>query len=624
MNIKNKLYIGAGSSVVLVVALVSVVLVTSGRIAEEDEKHQLLMDVYESISELDIVTYDYLLHREERMEYQWNIKHDSLGEILAELAEEEGLKSIRAGYAALGNLFSQITANSETVEILIQEGTSQKEIDTATWLEERLVAQLLIISHSIITDASRLAEEAHTEATEAQRVASNLTVILMIVLATAITTSSLIIARSISKPLDELTKGTRIISRGDLEHRVKVKSKDELGEFAVAFNQMTEDLSQDITERRRAEFNLEERLKELTCLFVISELVANPAINLDEILKGIVGLIPDAWQYPEITRARITFDDKEFETDNFKVTEWKQSSDIKVEGKKRGALDVYYLKEKPEIDEGPFLKEERHLIDSLVATIGEVAEHKKTEEDLRKHREHLEELVEERTGELSAVNKELEVFAYSVSHDLRAPLRSIDGFSQALLEDYPDKLDEQGKSYLQRVRSATQRMGVLIDDLLSLSRVTRSEMRRETVDLSALAQSIAEELQETQPERQVDFVIAQGLTTKGDSSLLHQIMENLLGNAWKFTGQHPKARIEFGVTQINGKDTFFVRDDGVGFDMTYADKLFGVFQRLHSQEEFPGTGVGLATVQRIAHRHGGQVWAEGKVKEGAIFYFTLE
>lgn len=639
MNIKNKLYVSAGVSVVLVVALVSMVLVTSGRIAEENKKHQLLIDVYKSVSELDIVTYDYLLHREERMEYQWNIKHDSLGEILDELVEEEGLKSIRAGYAVLGNLFSQITTNSETVGILIQEGISQKEIDTATRLEERLVAQLLITSHSIITDASKLAEEARAEATEAQRVASNLTVILMIVLATAITTSSLIIARSISKPLDELTKGTRIISRGDLEHRVKVKSKDELGEFAVAFNQMTEDLYQDIIERRRAEFNLEERLKELTCLFRISELVTNPAINLDEILKGIVGLIPDGWQYPEITRARITFDGKEFKTDNFKVTEWKQSSDIELEGKKRGVLDIYYLKEKPEIDEGPFLKEERHLIESLVATIGEVAEHKKTEEDLRKHREHLEELVEERTSDLkartaelerantevTAINKELEAFAYSVSHDLRAPLRSIDGFSHALLEDYHDKLDEQGKGYLKRVRSATQRMGTLIDDLLSLSRVTRSEMRQETVDLSAIAQSIAEELQEIQPERQVNFVIAPGLTTSGDSQLLYQLMQNLLGNAWKFTGRHPRAKIEFGTSsQFDGKETFFVRDNGAGFDMTYADKLFGVFQRLHSQNDFPGTGVGLATVQRIAYRHGGQVWAEGKVEEGATFYFTLK
>ncbi len=631
MNIKNKLYISAGISIVLVVALVSMVLVTSGRIAEENKKHQQLMDVYESVSELDIVTYDYLLHREKRMEHQWNIKHDSLGEILDGLGEEEGLKSIRADYATLGNLFSQITASYKEGQKYIREGGSQEKIDALTGLEERLVAQLLITSHSIITDASRLSEEARTEATETQRVASNLTVILMIVLAITITTSSLLIARSISKPLTRLADYSRRIGEGEYTADIEIKGKDEVASVASDVKSMVgkllatyKELEEEITERKQAEFNLRERLKELSCLYGISELVTSPAINLDEILKGIVGLIPDAWQYPEITRAIITFDDKEFKTDNFKVTEWKQSSDIEVEGKKRGVLDVYYLKEKPEIAEGPFLKEERHLIESLVATIGEVAQHKKTEEDLRKHREHLEELVKERTSELTAVNKELEAFSYSVSHDLRAPLRSIDGFSQALMEDYPDRLDEQGKGYLQRVRSATQRMGVLIDDLLSLSRVTRSEMRRETVDLSALAQSIAEELQETQPERQVDFVIAPALTASGDSQLLHHLMENMLSNAWKFTGHHPRAKIEFGASQIDGKKTFFVRDNGAGFDMTYANKLFGVFQRLHKQDEFPGTGVGLATVQRIAHRHGGHVWAEGKVGEGAIFYFTFK
>ncbi len=194
MKIKNKLYISAGISIVLVVALVSMVLVTSGRVAEENEKHQLLMDVYVSVSELDTITYDYLLHHEKRMEHQWDIKHDSLAEILEKAAKEEELISVRADYTSIGDLFSQITANNETIQRLLQEGASQEEIDAITGLEERLVAQLLIISHSIIADASRLAEEAHTEATEAQRIASNLTVILMIVLATAITTSSVLIA----------------------------------------------------------------------------------------------------------------------------------------------------------------------------------------------------------------------------------------------------------------------------------------------------------------------------------------------------------------------------------------------------------------------------------------------
>ncbi len=259
MKIKNRLYISAGISIVLVVTLLSVVLVTSGRVAEGSKKHELLDNVRWSVSELDIVTYDYLLHREKRMENQWNIKHDSLGEILDGLAEEEGLKSIRADYVVLGNLFSQVTENYRERQEYIQEGASQEKIDAATGLEERLVAQLLITSHSIITDASRLAEEAHTEEMEAQRLASNLTVILMIILAITVTTSSLLIARSISKPLDKLTKGADIIGKGELEHKVEVKTKDELGELAASFNKMTENLKKVTASRDELDREVTER-----------------------------------------------------------------------------------------------------------------------------------------------------------------------------------------------------------------------------------------------------------------------------------------------------------------------------------------------------------------------------
>ena len=225
--------------------------------------------------------------------------------------------------------------------------------------------------------------------------------------------------------------------------------------------------------------------------------------------------------------------------------------------------------------------------------------------------------------ELDASNKELESFSYSVSHDLRAPLRAMDGFSQALLEDYTDKLDAQGKDYLNRVRAASQRMARLIDDMLKLSRVTRSEMRNERVDLSGLAREVAGSLKEGQPGRDVDFVIQDGLTATGDPRLLRQALENLLGNAWKFTARRERAKIEFGTAEREGRKVYFVRDDGAGFDMTYAGKLFGPFQRLHSDADFPGTGIGLATVQRIVHRHGGKVWAEGEPDKGATVYFTL-
>ncbi len=226
--------------------------------------------------------------------------------------------------------------------------------------------------------------------------------------------------------------------------------------------------------------------------------------------------------------------------------------------------------------------------------------------------------------ELKAVNKELEAFSYSVSHDLRAPLRSIDGFSQALLEDSMEHLDETGQDYLKRIRSATQRMGQLIDDMLTLSQVTRSDLRRESVDLSGLARRVALDLQQSNPDRQVDFQIEPELVTYGDARLLQVVLDNLLNNAYKFTANQTATKIEFGaIDQDNGIPAYFVRDNGVGFDIAFIDKLFRPFQRLHGMREFPGNGIGLATVQRIIHRHGGQVWAEGTLHHGATFYFTL-
>jgi light-regulated signal transduction histidine kinase (bacteriophytochrome) len=228
--------------------------------------------------------------------------------------------------------------------------------------------------------------------------------------------------------------------------------------------------------------------------------------------------------------------------------------------------------------------------------------------------------------ELKVVNRELESFSYSVSHDLRAPLRSIDGFSQALLEDCFGQLDVTGQDYLHRIRNATQRMGNLIDDLLNLSQVTRSEMNLESVNLSLLASNISTELHQSEPDRQVELSVQPGLIASGDARLLQVLLMNLLTNSWKFTSQHPQARIEFGMMP-GGTDVdipvYFVRDDGAGFDMAFANKLFGPFQRLHSIKSFPGNGIGLATVQRIAHRHGGKVWGEGAVEQGATFYFTL-
>ena len=239
-------------------------------------------------------------------------------------------------------------------------------------------------------------------------------------------------------------------------------------------------------------------------------------------------------------------------------------------------------------------------------------------------RRRVEEAIRVQNAQLEAANKELEAFSYSVSHDLRSPLRSIDGFSSALLEDYQQGLDEQGKSYLERIRAATVRMGHLIDDMLKLARISRYEITHDEINLSRLAREVASQLQAADPSRNADFSIAPGLITVGDRSLLRIVLENLLGNAWKFTSKQEHSFIEVGIEEDNGRQIFFVRDNGPGFDMQYADKLFGVFQRLHRESEFTGTGVGLATVQRIIHRHGGNVWAKAAPGQGATFYFALQ
>jgi signal transduction histidine kinase len=268
-----------------------------------------------------------------------------------------------------------------------------------------------------------------------------------------------------------------------------------------------------------------------------------------------------------------------------------------------------------------------YLADSFNSMLAEIErstrELSSSKEQVLRLNAELERRVRERTAQLEYTNAELEAFCYSVSHDLRAPLRSIDGFSQALIEDFPRDVPAEAQRYLERIRASTQRMAQLIEDLLNLSRVSRSELQLQRIDVGEIAQQVLGELRQREPGRQVEATVWEGMEARGDARLVRAALENLIGNAWKFTAKSDSPKIEVGALANGERATYFVRDNGAGFDMAYADKLFGAFQRLHSPQEFAGTGIGLATVQRIVNRHGGRVWADAKPGKGAVFFFTL-
>jgi two-component system sensor kinase len=469
---------------------------------------------------------------------------------------------------------------------------------------------------------------------------------------------SLLTTIAITRPINELVESAEIIGKGNLKHRLDIKTKNEIGELAEAFNQMTERRlgAQEALQQRT--YDLGERVKELKCLYGISELLDEQDISSEEKVQRIVNLISASWQYSEVTCARIILDGQESRTENFKETDWRQASDIIVHNERRGTVEVYYLEERPESDEGVFLKEERDLIDTIGKLLGKSTEQKDAHEELEKHHDRLEKMVRERTAELdkrvseveqlnrsmvnmledlrvsnenleittqrlAETNKELEAFAYSVSHDLRAPLRAINGFSQMLVEDYGDKLEPEGQRQLDIIQESGRNMGQLIDDLLTFSRLGRKGITVSHIDMNVVAKEIFEQLQLAEGERSVQLKLNALPSASGDLAMIRAVFSNLLSNALKYTQPVDTAVIEIAGRTDGEEVIYSVKDNGVGFDMKYADKLFRVFQRLHGSEEFEGTGIGLALVQRIITRHGGRVWGEGKENEGATFYFSL-
>jgi PAS domain S-box-containing protein len=399
-----------------------------------------------------------------------------------------------------------------------------------------------------------------------------------------------LLVRGMLAPIRGLMSGISRIGGGQYDVQIPVLSRDELGDLARSFNIMSGELARTTVSKEYVESILEN----MNDLLVVTD----PQGRIQTINHAAAAALGAA---PEEVIGRplaSLFSEPPPEADAARDAE------VLLRTKDGRAT--------PALFSSSVLRARDGELRGYVGVARDITERKRAEKAL---------IAAKLAAEASS--RELEAFSYSVAHDLRAPLRSVDGFSQALLEKYADKLDEEGKDYLKRVRLGSRKMSQLIDDLLNLSRITRSVMRLESVDLSALAKDIASELSRAEPGRRVEFVVAPRLITRGDANLLRIALVNLLGNSWKYTSKHPRARIEFGAEDREGKRVYFVRDDGAGFDMAFSKRLFQPFSRLHATGEFEGTGIGLATVQRVIARHEGRIWGEAAVERGAVFYFTL-
>ncbi len=676
MKIRTQFIISTAIFGAILLIITASVIITNQRVEQANNQEEIARKLQQEAGELSYLSSAFLLYQESQQISRWESKFASFSNTLMSLnpatpEEQVVVGNIKTNQERLKAVSAEVRATVEDPS-RTQSNLLDPALIQVSW------SRMEVQNQGMIFEAARLAQIFRYQGDDLKQLNAILMFVLIALLGAFLLSSYVLTHRRTLRSISDLQAGTAIIGSGNLDHAIAVKRNDEIGDLAHAFNRMTAslkgvtaskvELESEIAERKRAEdrANRQKAIQEginrileasLACdteeelgrisLEVAEHLTGSKfgfvgETNARGLLDGIAisdpgwdacrmdnptghGRVPTGFTIHGVY-GRVLLDGKGFFTND-------PASHADSIGAPEGHpllksfLGVPLARGGETIGmvgvanrEGGYADEDLEALESLAPAIVQAFMRKRVEQD----RERLLVEVQRRAAELNAANQELEAFSYSVSHDLRAPLRHMDGFSRVLLHDYADKLDEQGQKYLQYVRGGSQRMGLLIEDILKLSRVSRSEIRRERVNLSKMANEIVEELRAQEPERQVEVTVAPAEAVNGDRRLLRLVLENLTGNAWKFTSKRSIAKIEFGTAKQDGNTVYFVRDNGAGFDMDYVAKLFGAFQRLHTEDEFPGTGIGLATVQRIIHRHGGSVWAEGEIDKGATFYFTLE
>ena len=594
MKINERLKLNTWISLGAIVLMMVILAWSFREIYRADRNLRLTDEMRKVTFDRILVRDDYLLNPSEPLKIKWYAQSETLRALLESASERfTGAEDIALLQEARKSFDITVSSFSAILEKHTQKDNAEKK-DVFGEAEAKLIGQVFLKA-SILNDSIVRLHESSSRATINAR-NRGVVFIIIFVLGTviAIVINSVFVRKFIAKRIAVLHAGVKIIGAGNLEYYIEAAGNDELSDLARSSNEMVAKLkaSQEYAESiintvREPLIALDQDLRVVTVSRSFYEFFkVNPE---DTVGQLIYDLGNKQWDIPKLRELLETILPQKATFDNYEV-----EHDFTTIGRRTMLLNARQIQR--------VLGKERIIL----LAIEDITERKEIEDGLKK------------------AHEELESFAYSVSHDLRAPLRGIDGWSLALLEDYKDKLDEQGREYIDLVRSETQIMGRLIDDLLMFSRQSRAEMNKQQLDMTAMAHAIIVRLQQQNPALLADFIVQPGLRTLGDNGLIEIALKNLLDNAAKFSSKSSRAIIEFGQVEKEDGKAFFVRDNGVGFDMAYSNKLFGVFRRLHKVSEFPGTGIGLASVQRIINRHGGRIWAEAEVGKGAIFYFTLK